>query len=313
MRTEYSTEALVGNREQQWQGVIRDVYANLEIKVAPDSRFSGRICRSVFGQIEATRVMADSEFAHRTKQHISRSAANAYIYLMVNSGRLDVVQFGRTCTVAPGEFTILDLDEPYRFSHAERVDKIGLKLPTGALRCRGSYLAERCAVSRSAQSGMERLAADYFFGLCDSNLSVTEDQAHALSRTACDLFSSLLETGEASPLPDDSAVRAAIRRRSGAFMAAHYSSPDLDPPVIADALGISVRYLHQCFEATNVTVMQVLKETRLAKSHADLEDTAMRHFQIGEIALRHGFRNVSHFNESFKARYGLTPRQVRRA
>lgn len=41
--------------------MIRDVYAHLEIDVAPGPEFSGQIVRSQLGQIEVTDVRTDSE------------------------------------------------------------------------------------------------------------------------------------------------------------------------------------------------------------------------------------------------------------
>ena len=59
MRTIYSSDNLVGNRQAGWQSVIRDVYANLEIEIAPKVGFSGRISRSIIGEAELTKVRTD--------------------------------------------------------------------------------------------------------------------------------------------------------------------------------------------------------------------------------------------------------------
>ena len=112
MKSVYTTRGFVGDRAALWRGVIRDVYAHLEIDVAPGPEFSGQIVRSQLGQIEITDVRTDSEMARRTRRHIARRATGAYIYLLVKTGQLHVTQFGRRCIIRPGQYALLDLDEP---------------------------------------------------------------------------------------------------------------------------------------------------------------------------------------------------------
>ena len=309
-RTVYSSDMLVGNRRTAWRGVISNLYAHLDIDIEPKENFSARICRRIIGETELTEVAADSEHARRTPRHIARALSDSCIYLLVRRGHLSVAQFGRECTIGPGEFTLLHLDHPYLFSHAERVEKIGLKMPTHLLRLREATLAQQCAVPRTATNGIARLAASYVSGLCGEDLSPDDAASHSLSRIATDLLCLSYESIDATALPDETAVRAALRRRCEAYLAANCSDGDLDPAGIASAMGISVRYLHQCFEPTGTTVMQTLKEQRLARCFADLSDRRCK-LSIAEIAVRNGFRNVSHFNEAFRAQYGTTPREAR--
>ncbi|MGV3633244.1 MAG: helix-turn-helix domain-containing protein [Pseudorhodoplanes sp.] len=311
MKTVYTTRGFVGDRAALWRGVIRDVYAHLEIDVAPGPEFSGRIVRSQFGQIEVTDVRTDSEMARRTRPHIARSATGAYIYLLVKSGRLHVTQFGRRCIIGPGQYALLDLDEPYEFSHVEHVHKVGLKLPRPMLRRSEGEIAEHCAVPHGAAAGIARLAADYISGLNDPDVTLSEDQSYLLSRTASDLIFLSLEADRCVAFADESAVRAAIRRRAKAFIDAHYASQELRPETIASGLKISLRYLHQCFEGAGLTVMQQIRTTRLERAFADLEDPTLRHQPINQIAFRNGFSNVSHFSDAFKAHFGRTPRDTR--
>jgi AraC-like DNA-binding protein len=311
MKTVYTTRGFVGDRAALWRGVIRDVYAHLEIDVAPGPQFSGQIVRSQLCQIEITDVRTDSEIARRTRQHIARSATDAYIYLLVKSGRLHVTQFGRGCFIGPGQYALLDLDEPYEFNHVERVHKVGLKLPRSMLRRNAGEIAAHCAVPHGATAGIARLAADYISGLSDPDVDLSEQQSYLLSRTASDLVFLSLEADSDVGFADESAIRAAIRRRAKAFIDAHFTSADLRPETIANGLKVSVRYLHQCFENAEMTVMQQIRTTRLERALADLEDPTLRHQSISQIAFRNGFGNVSYFSDAFKAQFGRTPRDVR--
>jgi AraC-like DNA-binding protein len=313
MRSVYTTRGFVGDRAALWRSVIRDVYAHLEIDVAPGPEFSGHIVRSQLGQIEITDVRTDSEIARRTRQHIARRATGAYIYLLVKSGQLHVTQFDRRCIIGPGQYALLDLDEPYEFNHAERVHKVGLKLPRPMLRRSAGEIATHCAVPHGATAGIARLAADYIAGLSDPDVGLSDDQSYLLSRTASDLVFMSLEADTKVAFADESAVRAAIRRRARSFIDAHHAHCDLRPEIIAAGIKVSVRYLHQCFECADLSVMQQIRSTRLERAFVDLEDPTLRHQPINQIAFRNGFSNVSHFSDAFKAQFGRTPRDVRKA
>ena len=311
IRTVYSSAGLAGNRRLAWQKVIREVYANLDIDIGPGETFSGRICRWVVGDAELTKVHTDNEFARRTARHIARGACNSYAYLFVRSGTLSISQGGRDCEVGPGQYTLLDLDRPYLFSHPDKVEKICLKAPAHLLRLRDAKLAEQCAVARSADAGLGRVAAHYISSLCAEDLEAMPEQLPALSRTAGDLLSLLFDSADAASLPQESSVQSALRRRSVAYIGANYSSADLSPAVIAEALGISVRYLHRCFEPMGECVMQHVTELRLANCHRELLDASLRKHSIAEIAYRNGFRNISHFSDSFRANFGTSARDIR--
>ena len=150
----YSSSELVGNRRAGWQAIIRSVYTSLDIDIGEKETFSARICRRAIGYADLTEVAADCEYARRTSYHISRAPSNSYIYLLVQSGHLSVAQFGRECTLIPGQYTLLHLDHPYLFGHGDRVEKIGFKVPTQHLRLREAELSKHCAVPRSALHGI---------------------------------------------------------------------------------------------------------------------------------------------------------------
>src|SRR5262245_53360028 len=129
MGTVYSSENLRGDRRKGWQQLIGEIYANLDIEISGAENFFSQICRDDLGDIEFTSVLADSEFARRTRRHISQDQREAYLYVLVRNGDLNVVQFGRDTVVRTGQFTLLDLNSPYLFRHNRRVEKLGIKIP----------------------------------------------------------------------------------------------------------------------------------------------------------------------------------------
>ena len=91
----------------------------------------------------------------------------------------------------------------------------------------------------------------------------------------------------------------------------HLADPDLSPPRIAAAHAISVRTLHEAFEATGESVGALVRRRRLERCHADL--TRPTGDTVAVIALRWGFRDSSHFSRLFRRHYGIAPRELQAA
>ena len=80
---------------------------------------------------------------------------------------------------------------------------------------------------------------------------------------------------------------------------------------MADACGISKRYLHELFGDTNQTVSQFIREERLIAAR-DMIAGAVR-LSMAEIAYRFGFSDQAQFSRLFRAKFGMTPSDWRRA
>ncbi len=60
------------------------------------------------------------------------------------------------------------------------------------------------------------------------------------------------------------------------------------------------------------TVAAAIRRFRLDRCREELEDRRQRARSITEIAFRWGFNDSAHFSRVFKARFGMSPRAVRR-
>jgi AraC-like DNA-binding protein len=103
----------------------------------------------------------------------------------------------------------------------------------------------------------------------------------------------------------------AIIRQVKAYIVQHLDNPTLSPPAIARAQGVSVRHLHRLFKAGGVSLGDWVRQRRLAQCAADLADVANDGRSLTEIAFRWGFSDSAHFSRSFRAQYGVAPRDYR--
>ncbi len=91
----------------------------------------------------------------------------------------------------------------------------------------------------------------------------------------------------------------------------HLAKPALSPGMVADMLGVSVRYLHVLFEATGASFSQTVTAQRLSESRRLLCEQPPR--PIADVALSCGFGSLATFYRIFSASEGLTPGEYRAA
>jgi AraC-like DNA-binding protein len=94
------------------------------------------------------------------------------------------------------------------------------------------------------------------------------------------------------------------------YIERHLTEPDLRPPQIADALGVSLRYLHRAFDDKAVTVARLLRERRLELVACALRSSGGRP-PLQALATRFGFANQDQLARAFRRRYGLSMTEYR--
>ncbi len=87
-------------------------------------------------------------------------------------------------------------------------------------------------------------------------------------------------------------------------------SADQSPEQIAHQFGISRRRLYQLLEPFG-GIARYQRHLRLQRCLADLQNPAMAHQNISEIAYRWGFKHAATFNHNFRQAFGIKPSEAR--
>ena len=74
---------------------------------------------------------------------------------------------------------------------------------------------------------------------------------------------------------------------------------------------VTPRYLQMLFEESGTTFTAYILERRLQNAQKLLSDPRHSSLTIALIAFRAGFGDLSHFNRSFKRRFGCSPSDIR--
>jgi AraC-like DNA-binding protein len=248
-------------------------------------------------------------FVARRSRELLRDGRDNYM-LGILSEDHDVSVEGREAfTVRAGDLILLNEATWFEMRHARAssVDVISLasreitqRLPRLALQpCfhipRAAQGAELLAGYANLlrhtppQGEAARMAARHIHDLV---ATVLEDSAgHAGERAASSIRTARLEL-----------ARQDIRR--------HAHDAELDVHAVARRQGVSARHIQGLFEQDGTTFTQFLRDTRLELAWqclANADDAR----GIATLAFECGFTDLSHFNRSFRRRYGVTPSDVR--
>ncbi len=106
------------------------------------------------------------------------------------------------------------------------------------------------------------------------------------------------------------AVETDVIVKAKRYMADHYEEADLSLLQVAEYVGLNEKYFTNRFtKEAGENFSSYLTGLRLQKAKELLKTTS---FKIYEIAGMAGYRNVEHFNRTFKKHIGITPAQFRK-
>lgn len=106
---------------------------------------------------------------------------------------------------------------------------------------------------------------------------------------------------------------AARLRAIKAYVMANLASRALSVQAVARQQALTPRYVHMIFEGEGSTFSAFVLQQRLMLARSMLVGRRYAGSTVSEIAFAAGFGDISHFNRSFRRRFGATPTQIREA
>jgi len=307
------------DRVAVWRRHLCDILANVELK--PDDSPSG-----IEGVIVA-RTLHDLQLLKLTSTatQIIRKACNGEpagcFLLLVNAcGVVAVSSMERQLTLQDGEAVLLDGAQPYTIHRQSTGSSYVVRIPRGRL-MQLAFFAESMVMRRlPGVAGSSHLFTTWL----DSVLSHADQASPPVQQVSyrhlSDLLAVLLHPGEAlAPeigaaglAGDDAGGLSAVRLAAAKAYIAERAHDKISIVQVADHLGITQRHVQRLFASQGTTFTAYLNELRLARAYLILRDSASDRLRIRSICFKAGFRDISHFNRAFRARYGCTPAALRK-
>lgn len=299
------------HRSSKWNAVVSEAYFPLELQFRDPIRFNGELSRVELGHVGMSRLTSDPVNYERRRSHIRNTQEEEYLVTLPRATSVEFRQMGRDLRCDPGGFILERGDEPYRFLYERPNDLYVLKVSRRALAERVRQPDRFCARVIDATTGTAGLFATMVSHAQSQIDDLTPSARETIGRHLLELLGLALNDASNACESGYSSVRAAHLSRVEKYIRANLKDPDLSPDLIAEACGISKRYLHDLFKDMNGTVSQQIRDQRLVAARDRLQ--ASRDLSISEVAYRFGFADQAQFSRLFKAKFGMTPSEFQRS
>lgn len=296
-------------RREAWSEVHRDALFPLVIDFRDDHRFHGRAQIQTLGPLALLRFTGDASVVRRTTRAIAASDPEHLQLALAHRGACEVSQGGRTATLGRGDLTTWDSSHPFTVPHRGSFDLVILTIPialAGVRRASGTARLIEGSRGAGALAGMvlRETWRQLESGALSADDPDLQDALLALTR-------SLLRT--AVPVAPRTSVLPGLAAAARAYALRHLGDFNLVPASIAREQHVSLRHLQAAFARDGETISGWLRRTRLERIRADLADPAFAAVPVGGIGARWGMANHAHMSRAFRAQFGCTPSDFRRA
>ncbi len=166
----------------------------------------------------------------------------------------------------------------------------------------------------TSDTAMGRMMAGLLGSLADTIADVEDDQIRPVELALPEFIAAiLLDKAPVKSLGGAAGARAQLLERVFQTVEMRLSDPDLNLHQVASEHGISSRYLQKLFESYGESFGQYVKLRRLERCRLDLGSPLHAQRSISEILFQWGFNDSASFSRAFRDRYGISPREYRKA
>lgn len=296
-----------------WQEIHNDQIWSVEYSKARERPFEADIEALPIGNLVIGHMAGAIKQADRTNLHIANDGRDGHL-LLVNLGvnPLNGLQIGREYSLAHGEAALVSASEPLTMTGGDWNIWSNLVIPSHILRAAFGDIDNKLGITIDAGSEPLRLLQGYSRLLEDGAPLQSPDLIEHAATTLLDLVGLATGTkGEVAELAGMRGLRAARLQAVLGQIDRRFTEVGLSTRDIAVVLGISTRYVNDILHESGLGFSDRVLELRLQRARAMLSDRRNDGMRVSDIAYASGFADISHFNRSFRRRFGLTPTGAR--
>ncbi len=298
-------------RSAYWRDAVSMILPSLAVDYAADEPPRAQLESRPFADARVSRFIDNTIGCHITHTPSRLSWTDAYLLVLQVEGSGSYQHAGQEIILDSGDLVLLDM--------ARRFD---LRFPKGhhelVWELRRDTLAplltapEVVGVRISGDHGFGALLASSVRTLAVEAGGLDEASQRALRLHLCNLAA--LTIGATLPVREarHETYRMTRRQQILAYIEAHLREDNLTAGRAARDLKMSRRWLHELFSNNGTSFAAWIARRRVEECRKLLEDPESDGQSISEIAFGVGFNDLSTFNRHFRARYSVSPRDVRR-
>lgn len=299
------------NRVQLWEHHNSRALIPLDIRTMDDAPLQASEVNLHFPSLKFAQVKGSAQVVERNERFIRQNPMDAIAVFFALEGEAFFYYGDGNESLKPGQAVIYDADRPFLRGFCKGLRELVLTIP------RNDYLElsggkpllkpqvfdfNQGEAANRHMSTLAKLVSATLAGQARPGLPADLERAEG---SALELLS-LLVAGERS------GTGAGYLATARSYIEDRLGDPQLSAAEVAAAVGISERHLTRIFaEAGEPPSLYVLGR-RLELARHVLLDPTQRTTPVGQIAAQAGFASQSYFTRAFKARFGVTPLQLRK-
>jgi AraC-like DNA-binding protein len=307
----YETAGIApGERSRFWHEAVAQAYFPLDLTYRDTDRFEGSLELWDLGEVSLSRLVTDGITYARHAEHLRKDPEEHFLITVPENAAIRFRQDGMDVACRPGSFVVERSHLPYEFSDPDANALWVLRVPT-SLMCQRLSLPDRFAsLGFDCAQGAGRLFVDMLRLVPETVEAIHPSGREVLGRQLIELLALTFDNDARILESRQASVKQAHLRRIEHHLRQNLTSSRLSPQSVADACGLSVRYLHQLFQEKGLSLGQWVREQRLLRCDEALRDPRGRR-TIAEIAHFWGFGDQAQLSRHYKARFGQSPSDTR--
>lgn len=294
-----------------WQAAVTRAYFPLDTDYVDRRAFRGSLEVMSLGVVSLSKMRCDAVRYRRRTRHFLDEGDSSFLVTIPERGAVDFAQGARSVRCGPGAFLLERGDEPYEFRHDEPNALWVLKVPSASVRSRLSQADRLSAMNFDAAKGVGALFVDVVRAAAGRAGEIGAAARELTGRHLLELLCLSLAGDDRVLDSEVSPVRAGHLHRAERYVRDNLKDPSLAPQSVADACGISLRYLQSLFRDRSRSIKGFIRDSRLDRCREDLTAIADPR-TVAEIAYRWGFADQSQFCRNYRARFRCSPTDTRR-
>lgn len=295
-------------RTEYWREITRPFFETTQHPEDSKTTLEGSLTSRAIGSLLIGPTSFNQQQYRRDRRIVLQGGLDQYLVQLFITGMLEGDCDGQSISVGPGDICAFDLARNFE-SRVHEGATISIMLPRARVdKAAGGRSLHGVVLKKGTP--VTRLLADFIVSLSDVSAQMERADALAMEEAAIDL----LACGLARHVPDgatsDPALAQVLRRRVLDFIDANLTEPELGPTLLIRRFRVSRAHLYRVFAADG-GVTKVVKEKRLDAACRELMHIGGPSRSIIEIAHGLGFSGGSQFLRAFRARFDMTPSDVR--
>lgn len=300
--------ALQSAAGEDFPELARQLFGNVRLEFADDPVDRRRLRSALLGGCRVSELEAGTHSVFGDRVARKSHDPDALKLLIQTSGSSLIRQSGRTVEFGDGTPVIYDPMRPYALVNRTPVRLVMLQVSRHAFPARLlAGLVEPLVPGRDFAGLCQVLLATLRSSLAEAD-HIDPVGRERLGAVLVDLVRPFIEGSVSVDGPKTLDI---LLMRCKSFIDAELDCPDLSVERIASRMGCSPRYVFRAFETEDTTPTHYIWDARLIRARQNLAAGAGR--SVTEIAFSLGFSSSAHFSRAFRARFGSSPRDYRRA